>query len=181
MITSTHYFEPNVFSPEECAAILELANQHGFDEAPINNGRRFVRMESVRNNTRAMWTDFELADKIWTRLKHIFPERMGGGSPIGVNEMCRCYRYLPGQYFKPHRDAGYFRNTNEWSSHTILLYLNEGYVGGQTRLPDFVAEGGQGSVLIFHHNLIHESSDLISGEKYVLRTDLMLRRVLKEE
>jgi hypothetical protein len=64
---------------------------------------------------------------------------------------------------------------------TIILYLNDGYEGGET---DFLDEnnikfrvshrGKTGSVLVFEQEeLLHEGCELKSGEKYVVRTDVM--------
>ena len=68
---------------------------------------------------------------------------------------------------------------------TLLIYLNEGYSGGDTVFSEY--EYGEGAVtvhskrvtpqtgliLIFRHELKHEGEELVKGRKYVLRTDVM--------
>ena len=35
----------------------------------------------------------------------------------------------------------------------------------------------KGSVLIFNHNMIHEGSRLVEGTKYVIRSDIVFKRI----
>ena len=44
----------------------------------------------------------------------------------------RIYKYTEGQRFKMHRDGSYERNAKECSFYSFLIYLNEGYLGGET-------------------------------------------------
>ncbi|CAC5390453.1 unnamed protein product [Mytilus coruscus] len=91
----------------------------------------------------------------------------------------RFLRYDPGEYFKPHYDGRYERETGEKSYFTIQVYLNEGYKGGSTNFlsrnrkekVEFIQK--LGSILVFQHDMLHEGSELISGRKYTIRTDIM--------
>ena len=62
---------------------------------------------------------------------------------MGLNERLRFLRYDPGQYFLQHPDGHFSRGRRERSFITLLLYLNEGYVGGHTTIWNRV--GGQSS------------------------------------
>jgi prolyl 4-hydroxylase len=182
-------------SEAECAAYRERADQAGYGEAPINNGSAFVRMESVRNNERVMIDDMEEAARLWARMAPLLPaswQRIAVNwyddtpapmDPVGLNERLRIYRYLPGQYFKPHSDARFVRTRDEFSMLTVLLYLNGGFEGGQTRIieDDYDVEISPrpGLALIFRHDLRHEGVEVRAGEKYVLRTDVMYRLVVE--
>lgn len=87
-------------------------------------------------------------------------------------EKLQCVRYFESEGFKPHFDS-YVKKRKL----TCLLYLNEGFVGGETYFPevDFGAVPKKGRLLIFQNldendNLIsqsfHEGSALIEGVKY---------------
>lgn len=92
--------------------------------------------------------------------------------------MFRIYKYDVGQRFKMHRDGSYNRNDKECSFFSFLIYLNNDFEGGET----YFEEGTtiipkQGDALLFHHPLRHEGRPIISGTKYVLRTDIMYKLI----
>lgn len=94
---------------------------------------------------------------------------------------------VPGDYFAPHRDGSYIRSNeagsdraNEISYVTCQIYLNEGFDGGATRFMSTTDESigcdvipKTGSVLLFQHDMYHEGSILLKGNKYAIRTDVM--------
>jgi prolyl 4-hydroxylase len=177
IFTLTH-----ALSPEECRQMILRAEAVGFGEAPVTIGvNRYMMIPDLRNNTRVMLDDPELAQELWPRLMPHMPERIGAFSPVGLNERFRFYRYEPGQQFDWHRDGAFFRSDEEQSMLTLLFYLNEDCEGGTT---DFnyvsthelqvVPQTGMG--LVFSHPLYHRGAPVISGRKYVLRTDVMYRR-----
>jgi hypothetical protein len=93
-------------------------------------------------------------------------------------EVC-CYRYQPGQRFAPHYDGAFFRSDDEVSHLTLLVYLNEDFIGGETRfyVPEALIKPRTGMALFFQHRLLHEGCEVRSGTKYVARSDVMYHRV----
>lgn len=175
-IYTDHIFTvENFWTAQECDAYIHKSEQLGYEQAKIitDFGARVV--ESVRNNTRVLHTDFELAQQLWERLKTFMPEKYGNSIPIGLNELFRFYRYEPGQRFNKHRDQSYIRNDSEASYFTFMIYLNDGYEGGETMFNSVSIHPQKGTALIFQHNLEHEGTELKSGIKYVLRTDIMYK------
>jgi prolyl 4-hydroxylase len=166
-------------SAGECALFISASEEAGYADAPITTTRGFVMRPDVRNNTRVIWDDRPLAAKLWARLAPLVADPLGHGKlkPIGLNERFRFYRYEPGQRFAPHFDGSYRRANGEESYVTLLLYLNSGCEGGQTRIegPDDTLEiqPETGLALLFQHRLLHEGAPVTSGVKYVLRTDIM--------
>ena len=118
--------------------------------------------------------------------------------PCGLNVYFRLCRYSPGGHFAPHYDGHYLVDSHTRSFYTFMIYLNGGFEGGTTNWvsedqmlfcdPDtgiFRAEDRYvlgrvtpiaGSALVFTHHLLHEGATLQSGEKYILRTEVMYKR-----
>lgn len=96
---------------------------------------------------------------------------------VGLNERFRFYRYDPGQAFRWHTDGWHRRSERERSFHSVLLYLNGGFVGGATEFsPGSPVIPAAGRALLFDHRLMHQGAPVREGRKYVLRTDLMFAR-----
>jgi len=99
---------------------------------------------------------------------------------VGVNERLRCYEYQVGQRFAPHSDGIFVRNTAEQSFYTFMVYLNEDFEGGETGFlvePEKIIKPQTGMGLLFQHPIIHEGCEVKKGVKFVLRTDLMYRKL----
>ncbi len=107
------------------------------------------------------------------------------------DDRLRFYRYDPGQRFAPHRDGSYFRKNGDCSQLTFMIYLNDGFEGGDTRfflhhnysvlfdpdvVPDVSVVPTTGMALCFRHELRHEGACVLRGRKYVLRSDVMYTR-----
>lgn len=62
-----------------------------------------------------------------------------------------------------------------------MVYLNDDFAGGTTdfygddELPRASIRPKRGMALVFVHAQLHEGAPVISGRKYVLRTDVMYR------
>ena len=167
----------NLYSEEQCRAWIALGEAHGFEEAPINVGHGKAEIhKSIRNNSRAMFDDEDLAFTIWQAAREHLPPVINGRVALGLNERFRFYRYEPGQKFAMHMD-GYFRRDNgEQSLLTFMIYLNDGFAGGETVFmnnDETIVKPEAGMMLAFQHTLFHEGSSVISGVKYVLRSDVM--------
>ncbi|NAS30024.1 oxidoreductase, 2OG-Fe(II) oxygenase [Flavobacteriaceae bacterium R38] len=164
-------------SQQECNAFIEKGELVSFEEAKVNIDGKQVSVKGIRNNERLLFKDEFLAESIWKKIQPFAPSDFGIYTPIGLNELFRIYKYSKGQRFKMHRDGSYERNDKECSFFSFLIYLNEGYVGGETYFENGITITPQlGDALIFHHPLRHEGKPLISGVKYVLRTDIMYRQ-----
>jgi len=178
-----HGFMP----PEECRAYIALSESLNFAPAPLTTARGPVMAPDVRSNTRVMLDDHSLARTMWSRVQPFVPELLSDWTdelrePIGLNERFRFFRYDPQQRFAKHYDAPYRRDNGEASLLTFMVYLNEGFAGGETRFYTdydelrFAVAPRLGTALFFIHNLYHEGARVISGRKYVMRSDVMYRR-----
>ncbi len=109
------------------------------------------------------------------------------GTPALNGEFLQILRYRVGEEFRPHVDyfnesaAGAYRSLADGGqrSQTVLIYLNEGYTGGDTRFPmlQISIQGRRGDMLQFHNvnaqglgveTSLHAGMPVEAGEKWLL-------------
>jgi len=164
----------NFLTDEECDRYIGLTQDKVFEEAKINMHGQQLMNKGERNNDRLMIFNEDLAKDLFEKATGFLPKNHDDYEILDFNEMLRIYKYSPGQRFKMHRDGSYIRNENEKSFYTFMIYLNDDFEGGETEFENlFTVAPKKGSALVFHHPLRHEGKTLISGLKYVLRTDVM--------
>lgn len=181
-------------SCKECNEILDMIKDKKFQKAPVGDMKKSVDTET-RNNSRTFVEDSKFIEKIWQKFKNvdIIPKTMTNGvfKLSGLYKHIIFYKYNDGEYFKEHYD-GERKDGNKKSFFTILIYLNEDFDGGETTfihhdrkmiknklkdnlvLTPIVPKKGQ--LLVFKHNILHEGSLLKSGEKIILRSDIMYEK-----
>jgi predicted 2-oxoglutarate/Fe(II)-dependent dioxygenase YbiX len=166
-----------VLTRDECATLVARIDAANPEVAPITTSAGFVMRPDIRNNERAIIDDVALARELFGRVAAALPSPLCGMTPVGANERFRCYRYQPGQRFAAHYDGAFHRDEHERSLLTFMVYLNEGFEGGHTEFLDFgvSAVPRTGSALLFQHQVLHEGCEVVSGTKYVLRSDVMYR------
>lgn len=182
---------PGVFSPAECAQLLTPETRAAFVPAHSHYPTFY------RNNDRLVRHDPALATHIACRLRPVVPAQLvltedGPGEDgtwefHGLNPRFRYCCYRPQQYFRRHQDGVFHAEADVQSKLTFLLYLNdaEEFTGGHTLFyadafsPEPTARYAprRGDVLVFHHKLWHEGELITAGEKYILRSDLLYRRI----
>lgn len=124
----------------------------------------------------------------------------GPGKLCGFNARWRFYQYQQGGVYRPHVDGAwpgsaldkrgryvYDAFGDRLSKLTAVVYLNQNFEGGATAfysathdqsLKVFGVQPTTGSVLVFPHgdargSLIHEGSSVLSGSKYIIRTEVL--------
>ncbi len=172
----------------------------GYEAATVSTGGAQVHMTDYRSSDRCIMDSSKVAKAIYDRVEPYIPRQYKGMHVVesqGVNERLRFLRYDGGGYFKPHFDGVYTRGNGEKSLITIQIYLNgsgsaaaseglEGFEGGSTTFIDpYAREEDEarrtrvevvptpGQVLLFEHRLMHEGSEVLSGRKYCIRSDIM--------
>jgi prolyl 4-hydroxylase len=161
-----------LLSAAECEQWIAWAEGIGFHAAALVAQHGITWDDRVRNNERVMVDDAERAELLFARLPTTLP-RYRGWAAVGCNERIRVYRYGPGQRFRKHRDSHFKRPGGERSRLTLLVYLNEGYQGGQTWFERATVQPKQGMALLFDHDQDHAGVAVDTGVKYVVRTDVM--------
>jgi len=171
---------PQLLTPDECQGWIERIRGQQPEPAPIRTSRGEIFDNDVRNNRRVLFDDPECAKGLFDRVRGSAPQMIHGMKLCGANERLRCYEYQVGQKFAPHRDGAFVRNEDEQSWYTFMVYLNEGFHGGETLFfvePEKIIVPTAGMGLIFQHPIIHTGCVVKAGIKYVVRTDLMYRRL----
>lgn len=169
-------------TPDECENYIRLSEDIGYEDALVTSPRGSVHVPGLRNNQRVIFESQDLAEWLWERAADFVPTEYDGRGAVGVNELLRFYRYDPGEQFNWHQDFAYERDNGERSYLTCLVYLNDGFEGGETSFEDSYSDDSfdefsvtpqTGMALFFEHPTHHKGEPVRSGRKYVLRTDVM--------
>jgi len=175
------YVIHDFLSASECDGHIGASEAVGFEEATITTRTGAEMRKEIRNNTRVILDVPRLAADLFERAAPLLPAAIGDWSLTGLNERFRYYRYDPGETFRPHLDGSFRRSETERSLLTFMVYLNEGCAGGSTLFHSPTGEDIEivpslGMALVFVHRQLHEGAPVLSGRKYVLRTDVMYER-----
>ena len=158
----------DVYSPAECkdfVAEIEAASPELATNNPI-----------YRDQDRVIRDDPVIAQELFRRLRPHLPSRIGSFSLVGLNERLRMYRYRAGQRFPPHMDHWYKHGERVITLHTVLVYFNSNFLGGETRFMEQIEQTVvpvPGRVAVFQHKVRHEGCPVIRGTKYAMRTDVL--------
>lgn len=158
------------------------------------------RGDAVRVNDRFQIHDPAFAHTLWTQtslqelVSNFEDPGVWGGELLGLNPNIRVYRYRPGQCFDKHYDESNRLSFGDpavaaKTTWTLLIYLST-CEGGETAFypeasrkgstPEpVVAEVEAGLALLHRHGddcLLHEGREVKGGEKWVLRSDLVVKR-----
>lgn len=170
-------------SAAECTALIEEQRDAAWLPATVNGATGRIIDTKVRSSSTAVVRDEALADRLYERVRPRLPTSMvdqcGGRprrvKPVGLYQPLRVYRYEPGQRFAPHHDQSYQDGSGRRSLLTFMIYLNDDFTGGTTTFPDQKREihPRPGTALLFQHMLLHCGEQVVSGVKYVLRSDVI--------
>ncbi len=157
----------DVYTKAECSNFIDMIERSSITLAtnPL-----------YRDQDRVMKDDAALADDLFLRLRPHLPEQIGALRLVGLNARLRMYRYRHGQRFEPHMDHWYRPNETQITLHTILVYFNDDFEGGETQFYEQLEEKivpKRGMVAIFQHKLRHEGCAVRRGTKYAMRSDVI--------
>lgn len=169
----------NFLSPEECSELVTLS-----DEIP---GARFTVPDGKGNtildqNRMTEWVNFQDSKQIIldNLIARAFEEQVipKGGQDIEWYEEPQLLRYAPGDYYRHHSDAYYLiPEKNAWRKAvdrdiSLLLYLNDGYEGGQVEFKRFsyFLQPKAGMLVWFPSDVRYEhmAMPVVSGQRYAL-------------
>ena len=186
----------NLLAADECARLVAMTERLGYlEDAAVSLPR------SIRHNHSATWiADDVTIERLWLGCREPVckSDDFGGKQPLGLNARLRFYRYAAGDYFAAHTDGSWPGSRvvdgklldnafdDRWSQLSFLLFLSEDFEGGATR---FYLDGRDdsncvdvrtplGGALCFPHgshplHCVHGSQPIISGVKYIIRSDVL--------
>jgi len=152
---------------------------------------------SYRNNERQVMDNERFAIELFSEIENYIPttievqgisvEEQGVWEADHLNPRIRICRYLQDQYFHKHLDGIHYISETQQSKLTFMIYLNgsEDFTGGNTLFFNSKEaekiigsyEPQKGDLIIFDHNLWHSGEVVTGGEKYILRSDIIYRRI----
>lgn len=177
-------------TPDECKAVVQATENVGYEDA-----KTYCFMYRSRWNDRFMADDPQLAEFLWERVKEYLPKKVDAFDRTweveSLNSRFRFCKYIGGQghYFGPHTDGMYTVDSDHKSLFTCMFYLNgkEEFKGGltnfinhRTRQLNYSIQPAPGLCAIFRQvdmRTYHEGTQVTSGLKYIMRTDVMYRAV----
>ncbi|MGK0364552.1 MAG: putative 2-oxoglutarate/Fe(II)-dependent dioxygenase YbiX [Saprospiraceae bacterium] len=176
--TKTIWTIDNFLTKQECENLILFSEQKGYDEAKVSLSGGAKMIKGIRNNYRLMYQNKNLADKFWEILKDSCPAEIEENKARGLNEQFRFYKYESSQRFKRHIDGRFKQNDKEESRITFMIYLNDDFEGGETKFDNVTILPKTGTALCFIHEQKHEGCPVTEGVKYVIRTDVMYRKII---
>ncbi len=181
-----HVLLDDALTPLEANALIERATDRGL----LPTGAHYP--PSYRDNDRLVCEDPKLAAVLLERLRAHLPERIEHDGSVwqldSINPRFRVCRYRGGQRFRIHRDGVHHCEDGRRSMLTFMVYLNDAteFEGGDTRFfagrrdtdpVTFRVTPKAGRLIVFDHTIWHDGAPVTAGQKYVLRSDLLYRRV----
>lgn len=173
-----HRFGGGIFTiegfltPAECEEFIVRSERLGFSEATITTEEGERLYPDERNNYRVIFEDEALASLLFDRAAPMLPQRFDEWHVCAFNSHFRFYRYEPTQQFAWHKDGTVRVSPAKESFLTFMMYLNANFEGGSTQFGWEQIVPATGTALIFPHRLRHQGAPVVSGTKYVLRTDV---------
>ncbi|RMZ87276.1 hypothetical protein DV736_g5498, partial [Chaetothyriales sp. CBS 134916] len=183
----------NLFTSKLCKDYVSFLSSLRLMTTPT----KAKRDEATRVNDRFQIDDALFAQRLWdkTALRQLVEQYADQsawkGDVLGLNPNIRVYRYRPGQFFGQHYDESNRvlfgpNKTPGRTTWTLLIYLTT-CEGGETafypepKRKDKVHEPIEvrmevGMALLHNHDdcMLHEGKEVKSGEKWVLRSDLVV-------
>ena len=162
----------SLLTDEECAYLMDQAQPALRPSMIIDPNTKRPVPNPVRTSS-GMNFDPSLEDLV----VHAINRRIAAATatPVECGELLHVLQYRPGEQFRPHLDSiPGAANQRHW---TALVYLNEGYGGGETVFTELgiEAKGGMGDCLIFRNSIEgvpdprtrHAGQPVTSGVKWL--------------
>ena len=171
----------NIFTEKECEDLIKISENKGYKIASLytdNDGKEHI-YEDFRKSKRCIIDNEDLAKRLEKIMYKHIPQVYKNKKYHSINPRFRFLKYNKSGYFSRHSDNHYKTNTIT-SLITILIYLNDDYEGAYTTFYSsfenkngFVLVPKKGMVCLMDQDIGHCVPELISGTKYIIRTELM--------
>ena len=148
---------------------------HRFTSSPFKNGKI---------------VEPDISEMIWNRIKGHLPATYSSADGktwkfVGVPHIVMYAEVKKGQLFGLHTDTGcvYEDDGKVRSKHTLLIYLNDDFAGGETEFFDSawnrscLIQPKANRLLCFDIDLFHQGKAVLHGHKRWLGTELVVQLV----
>jgi len=164
---------PKLLTNTECEYLLLKAKEHSFKKA--NDSEKYGRYnkEVFIKNDDALYL-------IRTRFIAKFcKEHTTYFLLNNTTEILEFYNYQKGDYIKPHSDAPTQIAEMVFTNYTLVIYLNDGFEGGETffSVEELKVKAEKGGAILFDQSLSHGGSEVLHGEKYILRLGVFVENL----
>lgn len=150
---------PRLFSPAECDHLVAIAEPR-FERTQVQDVQTLEEREHEARTAHGSTIHWLIEDPAVRALNR----RLAAASGIDVahGEPMQILRYHPGQEYRPHHDP--LRGVDNQRIATALVYLNEGYEGGETSFADIglKVKGGKGDAIVFRNTLPDGQRDALA-------------------
>jgi len=177
------YLHHDLYSAAECERIIGVAEAAGFGFTAYP--------KEYRGNLRLVTNDAALAERTWQRMNNTVPSRLehdgATWEAVGLNHHWRLSKYYSGDVFQEHIDTCFTASNALRSFYTVNIYLNDAFSDGRTRFFDddhavrCCVQPKPGLALVFaqpgYRFYPHDGERVKDGTKYLIRSDVMYRRV----
>ncbi len=152
---------------------VSTINSHHGDEGHGEGGHRLPPKEPTPFKAQKPWRFTRLAQLIYKSIPKI--ELSSGLVSTSVDADMQIYTLPDGGGVVPIHVDQNFRVGESVALYSILIYLNDAFTGGETVFNRnmYAPKIPVGAGLLFRHNILHEGLKVTSGEKHVLKTDLL--------
>lgn len=200
----------HLLTKNECEGIIAVSQpyikpvDHLFEQKYRKSNRALIRAPLLARELYQRIAPHLVGEDYKNRIPLCFGQD-GVWVPLGLNDCFKVTRYDVGGLFDAHRDGPWIPREDQASIYTVVIYLNEDFLGGITELDQthynhslekreqslgphgirarrfgYQTTGVtpvQGSCLMFNHDMWHSGHPVSSGVKYILRTELIMQRV----
>ncbi len=152
------------FTYDECLLCINHSEKLGFKKAKLAH--------KGRNNLEVFEQNEILRDAINSRIKQQF-----NLTNFLLSQHLEFYKYNEGHSISVHTDKSKLISKDIFSTKTLLIYLNDNFYGGATLFPsqNISISPLTGMLILFDQDyLLHEGGEILSGTKYILRTDIAI-------
>lgn len=172
------------FNYTDCAKLIKYTENIGYKPASLHTDRYGVEhvYTEIRKSLRCIVDDKYFANVLLKRIIHVVPMKFKDKDFHKINIRLRFLKYETGDFFTRHQDGTFTDSDGSTSMITVLLYLNDDYTGANTR---FFKDGRDGTpneikletgmVVLMDQDIYHDVPPLLTGFKYVMRTELMYK------
>jgi prolyl 4-hydroxylase len=169
----------NFLTPEQCGKLIKMIDANHSRSSVVVGG---TDRSDVTDHRTSSTSNLDANNVLMGEIKQKIADYLG--LDVNKGEGLQGQLYEPGQYFKPHNDffsgAAYDMHCKASGNrtHTLMVYLNEGFKGGGTRFPQLkkTVEPETGKALWWHNmkdglvqeKYIHEGMTVEEGKKYIV-------------